>query len=273
MPDAPRIALIQMAPIPHDPPANLARMETFLAQARDRNADLAVFPENCLVGAMSTRPDLADKDGWYARSVAALARKYALDLVPGSHAEREGDKLFNTAYYLDRSGEILGRYRKINLWLSEKGMFERGRDTVVCETRFGRVGLSICWDLAFPELYRRQFEQQARLMICVAHWCLEDAGPGLRRNPRAEPILIDACCIARACENEAAFLFCNSGGIWKGKSGDCRSAGRTQMALPFLGATDKIEDGEESALNVCPDLSILDEAETAYEQKRDKGFA
>jgi len=265
-----RIALVQMDVLNDQPDANLARFEKRLREAAESGAELVVFPENCVSGGGARITDLADAHGSYRQTMQRLAAAYRVDLVPGSQHEREPDgKTFNTTYYIDRGGEVLARYRKVNLWVSEKTYVTPGDRTTVCDTRFGRVGLAICWDLAFPEPFRDMFHQQARLAVCPSSWCLEDAGSGQRHNHAAEQLLIDACCSARAIENEMALAFCNRAGARQGRKGPSTSAGHTQLALPFIGPAAILEHNREAVLLHDLDTDILDEAERSYEIRKD----
>ena len=87
------------------------------------------------------------------RRFQQLAAQYAIDIVPGSIIEGDANGLFNTTYYIASNGEIRGRYRKVNLWLPERGYITPGDELPVFETQYGRVGLIICWDLMFPETF------------------------------------------------------------------------------------------------------------------------
>lgn len=99
-----------------------------------------------------------------------LAKKYKVDLVPGTLMERDpaDDNVYNTAYYIDQSGEILLSYRKVHLWHSERTYITKGEgDFRVVKNRFGiNVGMCICWDMAFPEVFRElSLKNNAQLII------------------------------------------------------------------------------------------------------------
>lgn len=107
-----------------------------------------------------------------------LAVKYNLDVVPGTLIERDpkDGRVYNTAYYIDRSGEILLSYRKVHLWHPERKYLTKGESGYgTCKNRFGiEVGLCVCWDIAFPEVFRElALKQNAQLIIapgmCVTY--------------------------------------------------------------------------------------------------------
>lgn len=99
-----------------------------------------------------------------------LARQYRLDVVPGTLMERDSKdgNVYNTAYYIDQSGDILLSYRKVHLWHSERTYITKGEgEFKVVKNRFGiNVGLCICWDMAFPEVFRElSLKHNAQLII------------------------------------------------------------------------------------------------------------
>lgn len=89
-------------------------------------------------------------------------------IVGGSIVEREKD-LYNTFLLVGMEG-ILGTYRKIHLFREEKKCFAPGEDTVVLDTRFGRVGLATCYDLRFPELFRELVKKGAEIVLVTAEF-------------------------------------------------------------------------------------------------------
>src|SRR5215472_16014416 len=114
------IAVVQFRIQQFVPVQNLANAERFIQEAA-MQADIIVFPEDFVTGALNGDVRMADYDGRYVWYFQQLARKYAIDIVPGSSIEGDGDgRLYNTTYYIDREGQIKGSYRKVNLWHPEK---------------------------------------------------------------------------------------------------------------------------------------------------------
>ena len=177
-----KIAVVQFSIDQFSPQQNLARAEQFIEEASTAS-DLIVFPEDFILGPLSGKSEYADYDMQYLSLFQNLASKYRIDIVPGSIIEGNSGGLFNTTYYIDRSGEIQGRYRKVNLWLPERSYITPGSNVSVFDTRFGRVGLIICWDLMFPEVFRSLLKQKVEIVICPSYWCYEDAGKGLLHDP------------------------------------------------------------------------------------------
>ena len=166
MSDRIRVACVQMCagPVKAD---NLATAERLVAEAAQAGAELVVLPEkwNAWGGADVLRANAERLEG--GESVAALAgwaRRHGITIVGGSITEeREGrERLSNTSPVFDADGELVAVYRKIHMFdvdvggvaYRESEAEEPGEETVVCAAGGWRVGLSVCYDLRFPELYR-----------------------------------------------------------------------------------------------------------------------
>ncbi len=159
-----RVAICQMNS-GADVEANVDEAELLLAEAADAGADLAALPELFhYMGPPRLRAELAEPvPGPVSERMSAMARERSMWVLAGSVLEAEGGKVFNTSVLLDRSGEVVARYRKIHLFdaeppgqppIRESDTLVAGEQLVTHETEFARVGLSICYDLRFPELYR-----------------------------------------------------------------------------------------------------------------------
>lgn len=264
-----QIAVVQFEISQFEPQENLARAEEFIRQAVAASADLIVFPEDFVFGPLNGRADLADFDGKYVQEFQNLALEYDIDIVPGSIIEGDVSGLYNTTYYIDHSGDILGKYQKVHLWLPERDYITPGEDTCVFDTRFGKVGLIICWDLMFPEMFRAMVEKDVEIVICPSYWCLEDAGNGQKLNSYAEVTLVNALCIARAFENEIVLVYANAAG--KTDLDGCANTliGQSQVTVPFRGPLDIAMNQDEAMFVAEVDTSVLDIAEESYEIRSD----
>ena len=166
-----RVAAIQMASGPIIP-ANLAESERLIAMAVAQGAKLVVLPENFSLMGLKASDTVAaveeEGKGPIQKFLAAQAKKHKIWLVGGSVPLRASvpDKVRNACLVYDDKGKLAARYDKIHLFgldlgnehYREEETIEAGNKIVVVETPFGRLGLSVCYDLRFPELYRAMKE-------------------------------------------------------------------------------------------------------------------
>jgi predicted amidohydrolase len=263
------VAVVQFEIIPLAAEENLVKAERFIQEAVRQQAQMIVFPEDFLLGPLNGRVGLADFEKRYVTRLQQLAIKYNVDIVPGSITEGDETGLYNTTYYIDSSGKILGHYRKVNLWLSERSYVKPGNSFTVCQTRFGKVGLVICWDLAFPEIFRAMVQAGAEIVICPSYWCFEDAGIGQQHATNAEITFVDALCVARAFEQNIILVYANAAGrLITGNNHDTL-IGHSQITAPFKGTLHICDHQRETMFIQTIDTAILADAETAYEIRRD----
>ncbi len=181
-----RAAVVQMSS-QEDVPANLASARALASQAADRGARLVVLPENfAFMGDEGRKGEIAETlderpKGPIGRSLGGLAEELGLWLVAGGMPERSNDvrRPYNTSALFAPDGRVVGRYRKVHLFdvtLSDGTTLEESRSTtrgdapVVGSIDDGgevsgiRLGMSICYDLRFPELFRRLVDGGARIL-------------------------------------------------------------------------------------------------------------
>jgi len=163
-----RVALVQMTSSDR-PDENLARAGELIRRAAEKEPDLVALPENFLYLRAEGDPPAFSEDaemGEHVGILRSLARELGIWILAGSIPERiEGsDRVYNTCLLLGRRGDLHATYRKIHLFdvtlpdgveLRESRHVAPGADPVTADTDLCRVGLSICYDLRFPELYRR----------------------------------------------------------------------------------------------------------------------
>jgi predicted amidohydrolase len=180
-----RVAAIQMSST-GDLAQNLGQAEALIHEAADRGARIAALPENfAFMGSDKERAGVAQPlDGPITTRLKQIAKDRSLVLVGGSFLEAHPDtpgKPFNTSVIIDPRGEIAGVYRKIHLFdvdlpgspvYRESDHISPGAETVLKEIEGMRFGLSICYDLRFPELYRQLAQNGADFIFVPAAFTL-----------------------------------------------------------------------------------------------------
>lgn len=259
-----RVAGIQMVS-GSDLDTNLSQARQLLVAARDGGARVAVLPENFAVlhtAVMRHQGELEiTSDGPIRSFLAEQARSLGLWLVGGSlpmASRADGSMIPSrvraTCWVLDDQGREVGRYDKIHLFDAEVGdaqgsykesdTFEPGDAVVVVDTPIGRLGLSICYDLRFPELYRALAREGAQWVTVPsaftyrtgeAHW---------------EPLLR-----ARAIENQVWVCAVDQGGQNSAKR---RTWGHSMVVDPWGTVVARVEEGAQV---VFADIDLAQEAD------------
>jgi predicted amidohydrolase len=184
VPDSLRVACVQLTAGP-DKAANLEKAERLVARAVSLGAELVVLPEKWnLVGDSETLHEGAEllERGESVQAMAAWAKEHGVVLIGGSIAERrEGrEKLSNTSLVFDSRGDLVARYRKLHLFdvevagqvYRESEAEEPGDEVVVTDVGGWKIGLTVCYDLRFPELYRWLALAGAELVTVPANFTL-----------------------------------------------------------------------------------------------------
>lgn len=260
-----RIAAVQMNIECQKPERNVQKALQLSEKSFKQELDIICFPEIFITGPLrdSTSKFAQCIPGKYTGIFSKLALEHDVYVIMGSMVEKEKEKYYNTSVFISPEGDILGKYRKIFLWHPEKNYVERGHEIPVFKTKFGTIGIEICWDLAFPEITRELALKGADIVFCPAFWSEGDNPIYSKLGFSTESIFIDSCVSARAIENELAFVFVNGCGTWQLKGYSDKLSGHTQIALPFYGSISKLTD-EEGVLVKDVDLSACTKAREIY---------
>lgn len=172
---------------------NLKQVDYFLFKAAKEEVDLVVLPENFAFMGLHERDKLTIAEvagqGEIQEAISKMAKKYGLWVVAGTIAVKgRHQRVKSSCLVYDDKGQCVGRYDKIHLFdvrVSEQEAHqesltvERGKDLVVLDTPIGRLGLTVCYDLRFPELYQQLMLKGAEVFSIpsaftavtgLAHW-------------------------------------------------------------------------------------------------------
>ncbi len=235
------VATVNFSPVFGDAKATLDKMTSNVIEAAAQGADLVVFPELALLGAGSC-PECATIEaacdehrrlaetvpGPSSQAMAELAREHDLYIVFGLHERDAADpaKLFNAAAVVAPEG-VLGSYRKVHLgeppWVTEGLTFTPGTSLPLFPTRFGPIGVQICYDFWFnPELTRLLALKGARLIACPVG---SFAAPGRDESMRSSAL-------SRAQENLVHVVVSNSVGGPSTREGGYSGSALTEGLRP-----------------------------------------
>ena len=209
-----KVAVVQMVSSAHIQENLLALDESFIV-ARDGGAELLVLPENfAYMGIHETdKLVIAEEDGLglIQHTVSQLARRYRIWVIAGTlPIKTRANRVKARSYVYDARGATVARYDKIHLFdvrvsdqeaHQESATIEPGENIVVVDTPVGRIGLTVCYDLRFPELYRELALRGAEL------FAVPSAFTAVTGHAHWEVLLR-----ARAIEQQCYVLASNQGG-------------------------------------------------------------
>lgn len=168
-----KIAMVQLNILWEDKNSNLAKAELFIEQAAREKCDLVVFPEMFNTGfSMNVSAVVEVEDGKTGLFLSGLAKSYGINIVAGFAVRMAGEaKGRNTAAAYGRKGEFLTSYTKIHpfSFAGEDLYYRPGTDTVIFDIDGVPCSIFICYDLRFPEIFRK-VAPDVRMIFVLANW-------------------------------------------------------------------------------------------------------
>lgn len=239
------ISLAQMNIALGDTRKNIQQFEALATEAARRGSHIVVFPELWSTGyALEDARELgAQLNAGDFAHVSTFATQQKVSIV-GSMLEKRGLEVANSATFFAPNGKLLGVYRKIHLFrlMEEDRYLQPGAAPLLMELPWGKTGIAICYDLRFPELFRRYAVDGAKLIIIPAEWPLQ-------RVEHWRALLQ-----ARAIENQCYIVACNAVGM----TGETAFAGHSMIVDPW--GKILIEGGEAPMLLTAEiELDLVDE--------------
>ncbi|XAO27081.1 hypothetical protein I312_105923 [Cryptococcus bacillisporus CA1280] len=261
---------------------NLVDVVDFVERAAAEKAEVVVFPEYFLQGIVNeartshsllntcspscaTWPSPTGFALWEQSSMALSGprpskvtlqqlewAKY-LEQHPLSSEENSTPVLKNTAFFIDEEGVLQGEYVKQNLWHPERDYIVAGIEPrQVFETKWGKAGLLICWDMSHPSAAQELADLGADIIFAPTYWMATDSEPLIHNHPHPtdyETSVVSAMCLTRAFETETVWIMCNAGGaaiegfmggsgIWaplRGRVGGCGAEAGLQIVDVEMG--------------------------------------
>lgn len=158
-----------------DLPDALDVVDGEVAAATSAGADLVVLPEIWTPGyfAFDDYAAAAGEADRLRHHLSGLASHHSIHLHGGSFVEERDGALYNTSVLFDPAGEVVGEYAKIHLFgygSREPEVLTPGTDPTVVDTELGTVGMVVCYDLRFPELFRHMTDRGAELVLVASAW-------------------------------------------------------------------------------------------------------
>lgn len=262
-----KVALVQFdVDLGRDPAASRELAAAKVHEAAEDGAELVVLPELWLHGAFDPEPWQGTAEplhGETAQLLQQAAQDCGVVLHGGSIVERTPDgRLYNTSLVFDPEGEMLAGYRKIHRFGFDKGeaaVMSRGEHVSTFPLRdiddsvLTQVGLATCYDLRFPELYRKLLDSGVQTVVQVAAW------PARRREHWR------TLCRARAIENQMYVIACAAAGT----QAELEMSGHSVVVDPWGEVVAEAGDGPE-ILYAEVDPALVPETRERFPVLRDR---
>ncbi len=170
---------------------NVAKIKKYIALAAQAGADIICFPETCV-----HKYDFLKIDDVLVQEISRACRDNNIWAIVTDSFTIKNDN-YKMALLIDRRGKVRGDYKKINLYGDS---VSAGDKVFICQTDFAKIGIAICWDLAFPEIFSKMKKAGAEIVFCPSYWCYEDIAHEKDHAIR-ERQLLKSLILSRAFEN------------------------------------------------------------------------
>ena len=175
---------------------NLDKITEYIKKAAYKKVDIICFPETALVHSKNEKHIKNTPIKKYISIIRKSCEKNKLHCIFGTNF-LDRNKIYNSAFFINDKGKIIYRYDKVNLWINERKDKITGRKNNVVKTKFGKIGIIICWDIAYPEYVKKLGKQGAWIIFC----------PSYVVNYKRELDSYEQLPYARAFENSAYFVY------------------------------------------------------------------
>jgi len=252
-----KFASIQMAVVEGNKAATIDKAIENIHRCED--SDLIILPEIWNIGFMSFdryTSEAENREGQTLKSLREAAKQIGCYLHTGSFVEEKNGKYYNSSYLISPDGNILANYLKIHLFgynSKETQFLTPGNAIVVVDTPLGKIGLATCYDLRFPELFRRMVEQGAEIFLICSAW----------PYPRLEHWLM--LNRVRALENQCFLMSSNSAGYNQG----IQFVGHSMIINPW-GTIQASAGDDETIIKSEVDLNSLKAARQQFPALADR---
>jgi predicted amidohydrolase len=202
----PRKALIALAQVKYSTKTaeNVEKVKKYISLAKRAGADIVCFPEGCL--SLKDRINAFKLSHKYIKEIKERCRKNNIWCIISDDMLVRGES-YSVALLINREGKDIGGYKKIHL-SGDSDLNEAGKQIKVFKTDFGKISIVVCWDLMFPELFKRIKKAGAEIVFCPSQWHYEENAEK-KKYKRRELRLLRALVTARAFENLYFVALCN----------------------------------------------------------------
>jgi len=194
-----KILIVQMSSILGEKEKNFEKIQKLLSEYKNEKADLIIFPELFATGwycEIYEKVAEREENSKTLEFIRGISKEFKSNVIGGSFVRKDNDgKIKNTCPVLDRNGNLIAKYDKMHLYSylgdTENLHSKAGTKPIIANTDIGKIGLTICYDIRFPEIYRCYAYGGADLLVNVAAW------------PKSRKVHWETLTRARAIENQS----------------------------------------------------------------------
>lgn len=218
----PKVMAVQMEILPFNYKENFFKIKKFIEIAGSNSCDFIAFPEKC-DGILSPDKYIDKEHKKFLNSVRKACKENKVYCILGSTLKKALREFYNVSYLIGKKGEIIGKYRKISVTHYGELFHTKGGDNLpVFDTEFGKVGILICRDILYQELFNELRKKDAKIIFCPSFWSwyslLYERDIPLQKTYAAvgsDIVALRALAQSRAIENELFFIFVNAGEVYQ----------------------------------------------------------
>jgi len=238
-----KIALIQMT-IVNNKEKNLQNARNKIEAAATKDSEIICLPEmfNCPYDNSYFKDFAEDDYGQTITMIRSLAKEFSCIIIAGSIPEKYENRIYNTSYVINETGNIISKHRKIHLFdvdveggitFKESEILSPGNQITIVDTKFTKIGIAICYDMRFPEVIRKMALEGAEIVFIPAAF-----------NMTTGPAHWHTIAKARALDNQLYMALCSPA---RNMNASYTAYGHSLIANPW-GAIEKEIDEKESIL-------------------------
>jgi len=178
---------------------NLNKIIEYIKKAALRKVDIVCFPETSLVHNKNKKTIGKIPIRKYIEIIKKTCKENKIHCIFSTNLIDRND-IYNSAFFIDDKGKVICKYDKVNLFRNEKGKVKAGKTNKAIKTKFGKIGIIICWDISYPEFVKQLSKQGSWIIFCPSY--IKNYGRELESYLQIPYV--------RAFENCAYFVCCDS---------------------------------------------------------------
>ncbi|MGN0018985.1 MAG: nitrilase-related carbon-nitrogen hydrolase [Candidatus Gastranaerophilaceae bacterium] len=201
---------IQIKSLMGDKQTNLRKIEHYIKFNKDKKLDLVVIPEFFSTNIDYEKSPEDENGGDTIKYIQNLAKAYNTNIIAGSVVRKVDEKLYNTSFAINRTGEIIEKYDKVHLFNylggNEGARITAGNEIKIAHFDFAKVGMIICFDMRYPTYINKIVRQGAQIVVMPTAWIVPNEIYNSKLELQYAQNMFISMCRTRAYDNMVYFV-------------------------------------------------------------------